>query len=232
MGIVESLIFYGVIGSGVSVAVLASNSERSLLQRLFLAMTAILFWPIYLPVLLSGKQTDAATLHNQQPQDELSGLVIQVELELDAALIEFDGWGQETFDYQRELTRELKDAWQAQVDRIRELERVLSQSTQNRDSEFEPEAVSARVAESEKARRDNFQHLDDVRHTAREELMSSLACVRELVSIIHLSRFTDDSAARADEIASQLAAAVRSFSKERTQPCENSPRRGHERSVG
>ena len=46
MGLAESLIFYLLIGLGVSAAVWLSTENRSGAQRLFPTATAVLFWPI------------------------------------------------------------------------------------------------------------------------------------------------------------------------------------------
>lgn len=46
-----------------------------------------------------------------------------------------------------------------------------------------------------------------------EERIATLASVRELVSMIHLAKFTGEPASRADELVTQIAAAVEGLSE-------------------
>ena len=46
-----------------------------------------------------------------------------------------------------------------------------------------------------------------------DDLMGTLAWVRELVSMIHLAKFTGAPASRADELITQIAAAVEGLSE-------------------
>ena len=64
---------------------------------------------------------------------------------------------------------------------------------------------------------EGLKRIKEVRRTAHEELMCSLACAREVVSLVYLARVTGASASRADQIAVQLASAVRSLSKKHHQ---------------
>jgi hypothetical protein len=47
----------------------------------------------------------------------------------------------------------------------------------------------------------------------REELMGTLAWVRELVTMIHLAKFTGAPASRAEELVAQIAATVEGLSE-------------------
>ena len=58
MGLSETILFYLLIGAGVSVAVLLSEGERSSAERSFQTVTAVLFWPLFLPVLLIARYPD------------------------------------------------------------------------------------------------------------------------------------------------------------------------------
>ena len=53
MGLSETMLFYVVIGLGVMVAVWTAGAERPIGQRFFRAVMAVLFWPFYLPILLT-----------------------------------------------------------------------------------------------------------------------------------------------------------------------------------
>ena len=69
-----------------------------------------------------------------------------------------------------------------------------------------------RRSQSELARRANFERLRRVRRHAYDDLMGTLAWVRELVSMIHLAKFTGAPASRAGELVAQIAAAVEGVS--------------------
>jgi hypothetical protein len=59
----------------------------------------------------------------------------------------------------------------------------------------------------------NIDRLGQVRRRAYDDLMGTLAWVRELVSMIHLAKFTGAPAARAEELVAQIAAAVEGLSE-------------------
>jgi hypothetical protein len=57
MGFAETMIFYHVIGAGVAIAVYLSNPHRRQFPA-FRVATALVFWPLYLPILLEGKRSE------------------------------------------------------------------------------------------------------------------------------------------------------------------------------
>jgi hypothetical protein len=69
-------------------------------------------------------------------------------------------------------------------------------------------AVGERLRHSQHARQQNLERLRQVRNRAYEDLMGTLAWVRELVSMIHLAKFTGAPASRAEELVAQIAASV------------------------
>jgi hypothetical protein len=73
--------------------------------------------------------------------------------------------------------------------------------------------VGDRLRASQSARRQNIERLGRVRRQAYDELMATLAWVRELVSMIHLAKFTGAPASRAEELVGQIAAAVEGLSE-------------------
>ena len=70
-----------------------------------------------------------------------------------------------------------------------------------------------RARQSDEARRQNLARLHEVREQANEDLTATLAKVRELVSMIHLAKFTGAPASRAEELVTQIAAAVEGLSE-------------------
>jgi hypothetical protein len=65
---------------------------------------------------------------------------------------------------------------------------------------------------SQQVIRQNRERLRQVRARALQDLLETLAWVRELVSMIHLAKFTGAPAARAEELVAQIAAAVEGLS--------------------
>ena len=122
--------------------------------------------------------------------------------------------------------RELSTAWRAQAGRIREMDRLLARADppdpEARPPVSGPEA-SDRCRQSEQTRRANLARLRQVRSRAYEDLMGTLAWVRELVSMIHLAKFTGAPASRAEELVAQIAAAVEGISAVTWQETEAEP---------
>ena len=52
--------------------------------------------------------------------------IAQVDAELEAALSSLDGWAEDVLARERGRIRELRAAWTAQAERIREMDRVLA----------------------------------------------------------------------------------------------------------
>jgi hypothetical protein len=232
----ETLVFYLVIGLGVAVAACLSDvgtiglgadhdAEKHRRARLaFVALSAVVFWPLYLPLLLASPTPPAAAPANAPaaPQDEMAEAIAQVELELDAALSSLDGWAEDVLDSEKERIGELRLALLAQACRIREMDGLLARTkTSGGGADFsggaqppdtaEPDACDRRQ-QSERARAQNLARLEGVRRRAHADLLGTLAWIRELVSMIHLAKFTGAPASRAEELVAQIAAAVEGIS--------------------
>lgn len=183
--------------------------------RWFLTVTAVLFWPLYLPALLAGPGPEARRVPASATGDEMDRAIRQVDAELEAALSSLDGWAEDALARERTRIQELRDAWIAQSDRIREMDRLLAlpeyAEAAALDPNLSPEA-SSRLRHSLDVRRQNIERLRNVRQRAYEDLMGTLAWVRELVSMIHLAKFTGAPASRAEELVAQIAAAVEGLS--------------------
>jgi hypothetical protein len=218
MGFGVTTIFYLVIGAGVATAVFLAEEGRSPAGRGLRAATATIFWPLFLPILLAGPRPQPASAGSgaDEPRDELTEAIARVEAELDAAFSSLDGWAEDVLAHEAGRLRELRTALTAQATRIREMDRLLD------GAETEPAGPIAtapataeaggRRSQSELARRANFERLGRVRRHAYDDLMGTLAWVRELVSMIHLAKFTGAPASRAGELVAQIAAAVEGVS--------------------
>ncbi len=61
MGFAATMIFYHLIGLGVATAVFLSDSRQGRLRSVFRLATAVVFWPLYLPIVLSGTRPGTRT---------------------------------------------------------------------------------------------------------------------------------------------------------------------------
>lgn len=73
-------------------------------------------------------------------------------------------------------------------------------------------ANEIRMSEFERSRAENITKLKQLRRQMYDDLMATLAWVRELVTMIHLAKFTGAPASRALELVRQIAAAVEGLS--------------------
>jgi hypothetical protein len=142
--------------------------------------------------------------------------IAQVDAELEAALGSLDGWAEDVLARETVRIQELRSAWTAQAERIREMDRLLAlpeYALDAPDMAAEAGPVSERLQNCRRARRQNLERLREVRRRGYADLMGTLAWVRELVSMIHLAKFTGAPAARAEELVAQIAAAVEGLSE-------------------
>jgi hypothetical protein len=201
-----TLVLYLLAGLGVAAALYLSDPPRPAGERLLRLATAVPFWPLYLPILLARPASLPASA-----EDDLARTLAVVERELDAAEASLEEWIGIPEEQHRRLEK-LRQAWAAQTELLREIDRLLARPEYG-DVEAEPSpGASPQVRQSLNARQDNLERLRQVRHKAEADLLASLAWVRELASRIHLARFTDATAARAEELLAALAAAVETLS--------------------
>jgi hypothetical protein len=216
----QTLVLYLVVGAGVAGAVYLSDVGRPA-ERWFRVATALPFWPLYVPILLARAGTfeeaeSPTTMAN--PKDGMAAAIGQVDAELEAALGSLDGWAEGVLARERDRIHELRSAWTAQAERVREMDRLLALPEYADPEEplpLQPVAVGVgdRLRNSRQARRQNMERLRRVRQRAHEDLLGTLAWVRELVSMIHLAKFTGAPASRAEELVAQIAAAVEGLSE-------------------
>ncbi len=222
----ETLIFYVAVGAAVAVAAFVAGAASSRSAQVFQAVTSLAFWPLYLPLLLTRSAakwtTEAmeASAHSPpplEPSDALSTAIAQVEAELASTLSGLDGWAEDVLARERGRIDELQRAWRAQAARIREMDGLLAEDEARSSALAVPGAPAApandRLRKSEEARRQNFEKLREVRRRAHDDLLGTLAWVRELVSMIQLAKFTGAPASRAGELVAQIAASVEGLSE-------------------
>jgi hypothetical protein len=217
MLLAETAIFYLVLGACVAVAMYVRDDTpagRAWAQ----SVGAVLFWPLFLPMLLSrgeveggeavktGETDDAST-------DALAKAIEQVEAELDAAIEGLDGWAEDVLNSERQRLDELRTAWKLQAERIRQIDRLLAAPAASADPLAEAAAEVAQARRSDELRRGNIRQLAALRNRMHDDLVGTLAWVRELVTMIHLAKFSGAPAARAEELVVQIAAAVQGLSE-------------------
>jgi hypothetical protein len=208
----QTLILYLVIGLGVAAAVHLSGGRG----HWFRVVTAIPFWPLYVPVLLTRRGDGDAdvSIMVPSPRDDWAAAIARVDEELAAALNSLDGWAEGVLARERGRIRDLRSVWLAQAQRIREMDRLLGLPETAVAADDLPAVESDdRLRTSRAARRQNLERLRALRKRAADDLAHSLAWVRELVSMIHLAKFGGAPAARAEELVAQIAAAVEGLSE-------------------
>jgi hypothetical protein len=223
MGLSETILFYLLFGVAVAAAVAIGREKGGRPERVFRIATALFFWPLYIPLLLDRPARPRSGPQPQQrpdePPDQFDVAIAQVEAELETALDSLDGWAENVLAREQSRIAELRAAWRTQAARIRELDRLLAVQDTERlgagdEAAAEFDSTGARRSrQSEQARRENLERLHGVRRQLHDDLMGTLAWVRELVSMIHLAKFTGAPASRAEELVSQIATAVEGLSE-------------------
>ena len=222
MNLATTILFYLLLGAATAAALVLRVERVTGRERVFRATTALLFWPLYLPALLqapaAGAMSDAERKAGAQApaacDDGLTRAIGQVEAELDLALASLDGWSDAVLAREQDRFAELRAAWRLQAARIGELDCLLDQPAFRETGILLPGTPHVpSVTASESVRRENIQRLQAVRQRLHEDLISTLAKVRELVTMIHLARYTGAPASRAEELVTEIAAAVAGLSE-------------------
>jgi hypothetical protein len=224
MGLTETIVFYLLFGVGIAAAVVLVREPGGWGGHLFQMITAVFFWPLYLPILLDRPAQSAPVRHSHEPPAAeraapFAEAIAQVEAELETALDSLDGWAENVLSREQDRFAELRSAWRLQAERIRQLDRLLetadeTQNAANADAvDAGGPAGNVRYRQSEQARRENLARLHTVRSRLHDDLLGTLAWVRELVSMIHLAKFTGAPASRAEELVAQIATAVEGLSE-------------------
>ena len=223
MGFSSTLLFYLTTGVGVAVAMWLTDQSTSIVHRCGKLSAAVLFWPMFLPLLLGRNNSAAETALDEikppqrsEPEDEMTQAVRQVESELESALASLGDWSEGVLSREVGRIEELRLAWRAQAERIRELDRLLASPGFREDSNTSGDARQDNahwIQSTRTTRHENIVRLREFRGQLQTDLMATLAWVRELVTMIHLARFSGAPASRAEELVVQIAAAVEGLSE-------------------
>ena len=205
MNLPITAIFYGLVGAGVAVALFLSDSTGPRHERWFRVLTAFLFWPLYLPLLLRPTNSAAPTTQPPaMPSDNLAAQIAQVESELGLALQSLDVGTVVPLKPEHDGIGQLQSAWRLQAERIRELDCLLAQTSFMESIPAGSE--TERAAQSEQSRQQNLARLRAIRQQMHQNLLGTLAGVRELVTRIHLAKYTGSPTA--SELIAQFTAAI------------------------
>lgn len=210
MSLASTLVLYLMLGAGVAGALLVREGMLGLAGAGRL-VTACVFWPLFVPVLLAQEPaaepaTSESATSDAAATDPIQTQIERVESELDGALRTLDGWTEGALALEDARFDELSHAWRVQAQRIRELGELLIASG-DESSTLDSGAPSAR------ARRDNIERLKQLHQRLQNDLLGNLVWVRELVTLIHLAKYTGAPASRAEELVAQIAAAVEGLSE-------------------
>jgi hypothetical protein len=214
MSFSASLVLYALIGVVVAAALFLATAGEPLPARAVRVAAAVAFWPLELPGLLAREPargsagTAAPGAAPRGADDEMAAAIARVEAELDVALAGLDGWAEDVLAREKPRIQELCHAWRAQAQRVRDIDALLATAGAGPLA-----ADEATTGASEAARRQNLERLAQLRRQSHADLLGTLTWVRELVSMVHLVRFTGASSLRAGELVAQIAAAVEGLSQ-------------------
>ena len=224
----QFLLLYLLVGAGVAAAVYVSAASTSAPRGFQVAM-AFVFWPMFLPLLLCGAHGPEETPEARDTRpanDELARLIAQVDAELKGAWLSLDGWAEDVLAREKDRLGELRRVWSAQAGRIREMDHLLKGPPCG-PLLFPSSAdvLAQRLQISQNVIEQNRERLRQIRERTYQDLVSSLAWVRELVSMIHLAKFTGAPASRAEELVATGSATM--AASRACPPCERIGRRSH-----
>ena len=213
MSFASTLVLYLMLGTGVSGALLVRDGLEGAAGAMRL-ISACLFWPMFVPVLLAA-QPDAAQAAKPDAAtaDPIQTEIARVESELKGALQTLDGWAEGALALEDARFDELSNAWRVQARRIQELGELLRASGDESSPQSDGASPLDSIAPSVRARRDNIERLKQLHQGMQNDLLGNLAWVRELVTLIHLAKYTGAPASRAEELVAQIAAAVEGLSE-------------------
>src|SRR6476660_8059022 len=139
MLLIETAIFSLLLGAAVAVAVYVREQNGAAPVIGLQLLAACLFWPLFVPMLLTpAVETDVSEANPSQAAarqpDALAAAIEQVEAELDAALHGLDGWAEDVLNSEQHRLEELRIAWKAQAERIRQIDELLAEPSSRTDS--------------------------------------------------------------------------------------------------
>ncbi len=88
-----TILLYFLFGSGVAVALYVTDRHTGYGERIFVIVSAFLFWPIYLPIILASRSaTTPAFTKSNIAKDEMDSGIEQADADLSKVLTSLEGW--------------------------------------------------------------------------------------------------------------------------------------------
>lgn len=214
MGAVETVLIYALIGLAVGVGAALQEAQRSPAQRLGIALSASVFWPVHLPVLLGrGTQTRASAAPSAV-SGPLEQRILQSERGLREALARLDGVAEEVLSKEQNQILGVSERLRTMSARIAEMDSLLESSefsasrAQSALDELEGQAPDDPRVRSVRARMRNIERLANMRARAYEELERALLKIEELGSQLALLKFAEDPQPEVARLLQEIAVSV------------------------
>ena len=209
MSLGQLLILHLMAGVGVAGAVALATRHRSRSSRWFQVVTALVFWPMYLPLLLQQQPKPKSKPTPRPMNDDLEQTIAQIDAELDTALKKSESRFGDSLAKEKARLHDLLGAWTRQAQQIREMDQLLSRPETAESMAISIDGVRGdRLQSSLEALKANVDRLRQTRQEQFADLLGALAEVRELVSMIHLANYGCEPTTRSEELTARIAAAV------------------------
>ena len=197
MGIVQTLVLYGLVGAAVATAMLLeglySRSPRGALR--FAA--GVLFWPLFVPALLHSRR---ASDSRRADDDDLGDpRLTAVRAQLLTSIGALDGALRRLLGPEIQRVSKLTRSLAAMKRRIHEMDRLL---------EVSPVGEGGAPPRATTAQRRNRARLQRIRDQTEERFRQALVQMEELNSTISLLRFAAGSEEEVVECLRDLAASM------------------------
>jgi hypothetical protein len=220
--VTPTLVLYVLAGIAVAVAVYLSGNEYRTSREWPSLFLAVPLWPFFVPILLAGRrfiEGNDLNVRSKIANDPLSASIDQVQSELDSALKTLSGWAADVAEKHVNCVLLCGEAWATRYGDIQDMDRTLStleaslpsaQSTNTASGFASPEAAEPVTPRREPIRH-NIETLRELRARAFEDLVDSLTRVREIISTLHVLRFTGAAASQADELVCEIEGIVKTL---------------------
>jgi len=210
----EFLLLYATVGLAIGAAVALRDAPIGTPVSAALAgtaVTAVLFWPLFLPFLLASPGERAQRAPAVEPEDgALVRALRRTQRALDGALGGIAG--REALGLAAVLTRmpEVLRTLEDQARSVEDMARVLAAPAVDTDADG-LDADLARDLGS--ARAESDRRLRALHDRRRAELMRAIVRLEELVAMIHLARFAREPNTAAGPLVQQITATVEALSE-------------------
>jgi hypothetical protein len=216
MGITETLIVYGIIGSSVAGAIWLSDKESSAL----VAMVHMLLWPLFAPMLFEPRASEPGRPVARPTDERADPRLTEVERALMDALETLDGAPEDVLRPEVERVRSLMDSLDDMARRRDDMESMLD------EPQFDRERATAVLCELDASDMPDEAHRESVRnrirHIERLETMHAslsrdiertLLKLEEMTSQIRLLRFADSPAEEVSNLVRDITSTVEGLSE-------------------